>query len=104
MNDKEKRLSLQAMLVGILGSNHVYFQPPSTVKMAYPAIVYSRQSSDIVHANDNNYLSSIMYEIIVIDRNPDSEIVEKMSMVKGIRHTRHYTVDNLHHDIFTLYV
>ena len=39
------RLELQSKLEEILGSRQVYYQPPETVKMEYPAIVY-RQNSD----------------------------------------------------------
>lgn len=35
------RLELQNKLEELLGSRHVYFQPPESVKMEYPAIKYS---------------------------------------------------------------
>ena len=34
------RIELQLKLEEILGSRHVYFQPPASIKMTYPAIVY----------------------------------------------------------------
>ena len=34
------RLDLQKLLVELLGSDNVYFQPPPSVQMNYPAIVY----------------------------------------------------------------
>lgn len=36
------RLELQSKLVELLGSKHVYYQPPESVKIEYPAIVYSK--------------------------------------------------------------
>lgn len=35
------RLNLQTFLEEILESRNVYFQPPESVKMKYPAIVYA---------------------------------------------------------------
>lgn len=97
------RLDLQTTLENILGSRNVYFQPPSSVQITYPAIIYSRKSIDNIHANDNIYMQFNGYEIIVIDKNPDSEIVKAVSKLPGCRFDRHYTADNLNHDVFTKY-
>ena len=99
----ERRLELHEILCKILGSRNVYFQPPASIQMKYPAIVYSRTVIDNVHANNNVYLQFPGYEVIVIDRNPDSEIVHKVSQLPNCRFDRHYTADNLNHDAFTLY-
>lgn len=97
------RTTLQSILENILGSRNVYFQPPSSVKMLYPAIVYSRKNIENVHADDSAYLQKYSYEIIVIDKNPDSEIVNRISKLPLCRFDRHYTSDNLNHDVFSLY-
>lgn len=97
------RLELQTMLEELLGSRNVYFQPPSSVKMQYPAIVYSRSDINNTHADDTVYRQSLEYEVTVIDPNPDSEIVMKLSRVPRCRFDRHFTADKLNHDVFTLY-
>lgn len=97
------RLDLQALLEELLGSENVYFQPPASVRMSYPAIVYSRRSIDNTHANNAAYLQSTSYEITVIDKNPDSEIVNKVSKLPMCSYDRQYTKDNLYHDVFTLH-
>lgn len=97
------RLKLQSELETILGSRNVYFQPPESIRMIYPAIVYSRIRIDNRHANDFVYKQDDAYEVIVIDRNPDSEIVRKISRLPKCRFDRHYKADNLNHDAFTLY-
>lgn len=97
------RLELQTMLEKLLGSRNVYFQPPESIKMKYPSIVYSR--SDIANDSADNliYKQSHFYQLTVIDEDPDSEIVEKVSKLPKCRFNRHYTADNLNHDTFTLY-
>lgn len=97
------RLDLHEMLCSILGSRNVYYSPPSSVRMSYPAIVYERSKIDNDFADDGVYIQSQKYTVTVIDANPDSKIVEKMSAVTACSHDRHYKSDNLNHDTFTLY-
>lgn len=97
------RPSLQTFLEELLGSTNVYFQPPPSVQMKYPAIVYSRKNIENLHSNDEVYLQNFAYELVVIDRNPDSEIVKKVSKLPHCGFDRHYTKDNLNHDAFTIY-
>lgn len=97
------RLKLQTELEELLGTRNVYYSPPASVKMQYPAIVYSRSDIDNAHANNSVYKQEYAYEITVIDRDPDSEIVKKVSRLPRCRFNRHYPSDNLNHDVFTIY-
>lgn len=104
------RLELHEVLCEIVNikdpidnDRHVYFQPPASIQMKYPAIVYSRSNIDNIHANDSVYKQNTAYRIIVIDKNPDSEIVNKVSKLPMCSYGSHYASDNLNHDTFTLY-
>lgn len=99
-----QRLTLSETLHEVLGSDNVYYQPPETVKMQYPAIVYALDGIENVHANDGVYLNRYRYSVTVIDKSPDSSIADKISLVPKCRFNRHYTKDNLNHYVFTLYV
>lgn len=99
----EKRLDLQELLEQTLGSPNVYYQPPPTVRMSYPAIVYSRDNISRINANNLPYSFYHRYSVTVIDRNPDSYIVEEVAKLPCCIHERHYTADNLNHDVFSLY-
>lgn len=96
------RLDLQDLLEFILGSRNVYYQPPESIKIKYPAIVYRRNDIYNNFADDIVYMQNHTYQIIVIDANPDSEIVDRVSKLPMCRYDRHYTSDNLNHDIFIL--
>lgn len=98
-----RRLELSAILRNTLGSDNVYFQPPETIKMKYPAIVYSLNNIQNVHADDGVYLSHRRYSVTLIDKNPDSPTVERLSALPMCQFNRHYTSDNLNHFVFTLY-
>lgn len=97
------RLELQTMLEEILGSRNVYFQPPESIKMRYPAIRYSRKIIDNVHASNGVYGQRLAYELIYIDEDPDSDMVIKLSKLPYCEFDRTYPSDNLNHYVFTLY-
>lgn len=96
-------LKLREIFYDILKNKNVYFQPPASVQMKYPAIVYSRRSIDNRHANNGVYLQSFGYEATVIDYIPDSEYVIKMSQLPNCRWDRHYESDGLNHDVFIIF-
>lgn len=97
------RLALHEILCDILGSRNVYFQPPESLKMNYPAIVYSRSNIANRFANNRVYSSENQYEVVVIDKDPDSTIPERLNRFHAARFVRHYTADQLNHDVFSIY-
>lgn len=98
-----KRLELQVLLEGLLGSSNVYFQPPATVQMSYPCIVYERDYMFGRFADNIKYQHHKRYQVTVIDRNPDSEIPDKVANLSLCEFTRHFVTANLNHDSFNLY-
>lgn len=97
------RLDLQAELEELLGSRNVYFQPPASVRINYPAIVYTRSDIGNTFADDSVYMQSHFYEVTVIDEDPDSKIVDAVSKLPTCRFSRHFTSENLNHDTFIIY-
>lgn len=97
------RIEFDEILREILGSGNVYFQPPESVKMKYPCIVYERTDADTKFANNNPYTFTWAYEVMVIDKNPDSEIPGKIAKLPLSRFARHFTANNLNHDVFIIY-
>lgn len=97
------REKLQAKLEELLESSNVYYQPPSNIKMEYDAIKYSRKQPNSKFANNKRYLKKDCYEIIVIAKRPDHNVIDKILELPYSSWDRHYTVDNLHHDVLTLY-
>lgn len=100
---KNRRLELHNILCELLGSSNVYFQPPETIKMKYPAIVYELNDIESKHADDGVYLSKREYLITLIDKDPDNEFVGKVSSIPTCRFNRHYQSDNLNHYVFTVF-
>lgn len=97
-----RRLELHELLCEVLGSRNVYYQPPASVQMQYPAIRYSRYNIENEPADNIPYKQSHFYQLTVIDSDPDSEIVHKVSKLPMCVFDRHYAADNLNHDVFTI--
>lgn len=97
------RIELHQTLVDILGTRNVYFQPPDSIKMDYPCIVYSRDRYNTEYANNNPYVSKTRYKITVMDKNPDSLIPGKIADLRLCSFATHYTSNNLNHDVYSLY-
>ena len=98
------RQDLQKKLQELFPDAHVYYQPPSNHVMEYPAIRYSRTDIQTRHADNEIYSAKNKYQIIVIANRPDSKIAEKLLMhLPYCSYDRHYTANNLHHDVLTLY-
>lgn len=97
------RLELQNKLEELLGSRNVYYQPPESLKMEYPAIRYSKKDIDSEYADNIKYSNYNQYEIIVIDKRPDSDVIQKILELPLSSFDRHYVVNNLNHDVIILY-
>lgn len=98
-----QRQELQAKLEALLGNDHVYFQPPENVVMQYPAIVYNRDLVRSEHADNAPYRHTKRYMVTYIDRNPDSDIPDKLLTMPMSTFVRHFTASNLNHDIINIY-
>lgn len=98
------RLELHEELCAILDSRNVYFQPPASLEMQYPCIVYSLSGIDKLNANNNSYKTDKRYEITVIDYDPDSDIADKiLAYFQMCSFDRPFVSDNLNHWVLTLY-
>ncbi len=98
------RLNLQKELESVLGSKNVYFQPPESIKLQFPCIVYEEVKGVSTRADDRLYLYRKAYSLIVIDKNPDSEIPDKVRVLHLCDTGNPYKADNLNHWPFTIYI
>ena len=97
------RLELQTKLEEISGTKHVYFTPPPSLKMEYPAIRYKRGEIDTRYADNKKYISMTRYVVTVISRRPMDPLVDKIMELPYCTHDRDYESDNLYHVSMTLY-
>jgi hypothetical protein len=96
-----QRLELHELLLAM--TSNVYFQPPLNVNLHYPCIVYHRDFADTKFADDEPYNHTKRYQITVIDRDPDSEIPDKVAALPMSLFNRFFTADDLNHDVYNVY-
>lgn len=96
-----KREQIKAQLEAI--TPNLYFQPPTGTKMQFPCIVYQRMRIDQKKADNIKYKSNVIYKVIVIDRDPDSAIVEAVSELPNTSYMDFYTKDNFNYDVFKMF-
>ena len=98
------RLTVHNKLLGVLGSSNVYFQPPESSKIKYPAIIYNL--SDYTHraADNTNYINSERYTVTYIHKDPDIDLTNEMFRSFSMcRFDRRYVQGNLYHDVYSVY-
>ena len=71
-------------LVDAFATRRVYYQPSASVHLEYPCVIYKLEDMPIVHANNRPYHWDHVYQITVIDRDPESEIRELRKLKQHI--------------------
>ena len=99
----DNRPALHTLFENILKSRNVYFQPPESVKLKYPAIVYALDDIQSRHANDSVYNLKRRYLATLITEDPDSSLIGELAYLEMCRFIRHYKADNLNHYVFEIY-
>lgn len=98
------RETLHHRLESILGSSNVYFQPPPSLLMEYPCIVYDIQCRDHLHANNARYAIFDTYSVTLIDYDPESAFVEPLDAMPYTKFNRKYKSDRLNHFVFDVHI
>lgn len=102
----KSRALLNEILCDILGSKNCYYDPPATIRMKYPCIIYEFETRKTLHADDIRYKSEKRYSVTIIDEHEDSEICERLfsdERLKFLSEDRSYVSDGLHHYVFTVF-
>lgn len=81
----------------------MYFQPPESVKIEYPCIIYSLDDIRTLHADNQLYKTHHRYSVIVVTRNPDDALIDTILDFDFCSFNRYYVADNLHHYVYEIY-
>jgi len=100
---QKQRHDLNELLVALLGSRNVYFQPPDDIRMSYPAFVYKRSDSSTDYADNRPYRRKKQWEITHISDDRDDPTPDKVEELPLCSFDRHFVADKLYHNVFTLY-
>lgn len=97
------RLDLQTQLEELLGSRNVYYQSPESIKLKYPCIIYHLSRIRTDDANNKKYLKHRLYQLTLIDEDPDSDLVDKVLELPMCSFDRSFSSDGLNHFVFNIY-
>lgn len=98
----KSREDLNKYLINYLEIDHIYFQPPESIRLNYPAVVYKLSDIRNLTANNSVYKQEKAYDLTIIDEDPDSDLVRKVSLLP-VKYLNRFTSDGLYHTIFRLY-
>lgn len=98
------RTELSVKLREILGSDNVYFQPPSSKKMSYPCIRYELNDIPTGRGDNIHYKTDTFYKVTYIDASPTSNVVKKLMELPDCSFDRFYYADNLNHYVYNIYI
>lgn len=96
------RLTLHEQLVEILGSNNVYYNPPETLKMNFPCIVYNLDFIEPTHADNIKYMDYTTYKITVVSKSVDHPAIRAILKLPMTRFSTRYTTNGFYHDVIKL--
>jgi hypothetical protein len=65
--------------------------------------VYERAKEYVGFADNIPYTRKKRYSVTVMDKNPDSVIPDRVGCLPLCAFDRHFTADNLNHDVYNLY-
>ena len=97
-----KRLEVQNFFSSICP--HVYFQPPENIGIQLPAIIYKLSDIDRRLADNRVYNQNRVYEVVVLDIDSESEIVDTLSNNIKCKFIRQYTANDTYHSVFEYYI
>lgn len=95
------QLQIQSLLETLC--SHVYFQPPASISMQYPCIVYNRDFEDVQFAGNFPYRRDKRYQVTVIDSDPNSLIPDSVGQLPKSAFVRSFVADKLNHSVFSIY-
>lgn len=104
-----KQLDLQKILCDILEcplsgkETRAHFQPPPNVKLVYPAIVYNLQDIPTIRADNRLYKYDRLYTLTLMDKRPNSPLVDKLMELSTIEFDRSFRSGDLNHWVYTIY-
>ncbi len=97
------RVDFQNFLEDLSGDRNVYYQPPSNLRMNYPATRYKLADIVNIHADNLVYNQKTAYQVTRITEDPDDPVVKKLSELPFSDFDRSYVADNLNHFVFTIF-
>lgn len=91
-------------LMDILGSENVYYQPPESVKLKYPCIIFTMDPTYTAKADNISYIKFNRYHVKHIYKSRKNELKDTLlDSFMMISHDNRMIADSMYNDDFTVY-
>lgn len=97
------RLDLHEILCDVLGSRNVYFNPPASIQMKYPCLVYELIGAQIQHADNLKYQKHRRWKVTLITTDPDDKTPDRLDDIPYSSPGNPFVADGLYHFPYTIY-
>lgn len=97
------RVELDRILRTTLGSTNVYFDPPESIKIKYPCIVYALGDHRESRAENAPYIKMKRYGLTYITQDADDPMVDTLEDLEYCHLNRPYKSDGLFCYAFDIY-
>lgn len=105
------RVELHAELKALLGTSEktgtearCFFQPPESLKLSYPCIVYSRERPDVARADNLMYKKVRRYAVTYLTYDPDDSLIDGIEdyfpMCRLVRTNCLHGLNHYHYDLY----
>lgn len=107
MNDNfhtiSERQEFHNKLKEIYPNISIYFQPPASIKMSYPCIIYNLDNINMTRADNKIYTAQYRYALTYVSNKPDDTDYQKLfDTFEYVNLERYYRADNLNHYLITI--
>lgn len=92
-----RRLDLQVELEKLCPN--VYFQPPPSLQMKFPCIVYERRDISTQYADNKPYIHHDIYRVIYIDKDPESDVPKKILDLPMSTYETQYKKNEMYYNV-----
>jgi len=96
-------LTVHSYLASLFPTVTLYFQPPETLKLTYPCIIYSIENIFTRHADNRPYKIKNRYSLMLITRTLDETLNDILLSIESARFERLFIGENLYHFIVTIH-
>lgn len=105
------RLDLHSEFKSLLGTSskigneaRCFFQPPESLKLTYPCIIYSRERPDVTRADNLMYRRVHRYAVNYLTFDPDDSMIDTIEshfpMCRLVRVNTLNGLNHYHYDLF----
>lgn len=95
--------TLHSYLEALLPNVTLYFQPPESIKLEYPCLIYRLDNVFSKNADNVPYIVKNRYSLTLITKKVEEDMYYKLLSLESAKYERLFIADGLYHLIVTIH-